>query len=115
MEKIKKYTYYVASVLLIVSAACYITEWPVIPYVYAAACAPLALIVATASYDGENLRLRRLAAISSISAALLPISAFFMFKDRSDWIACLLLYALLQLYVIFVTGIEKRREKRNND
>lgn len=112
MNKFKEYLFYVSAVLLVLSAALYITEWAFIPYIYAVASAGVAVPYLTAFYEGNNIRLKRLRFMEIIAAILLPVSSFFMFQHKNEWFICLLISAFLQLYTTIVK--DKEMKKENN-
>ena len=101
----KQYLFYVSSILLMLSAALYVTGWFVIPYIYAVASAGVAIVYLTSPYRGNNIRLKRLNVQEAIAALLLPFSSFLMFKENNyDWVIFLAVSAFLQFYVAFVKG-----------
>ncbi len=101
-EKFKNYLFYIAAILLVVSAALYHIEKEYIPYVYAVASAGVALYYMTTPYKGEDKRIRRLHGYLVLSGILLVASSYFMFKGRQEWLICLLVSAVFQLYVALV-------------
>ncbi|MDR3061469.1 MAG: hypothetical protein LBU57_05080 [Dysgonamonadaceae bacterium] len=101
-QKFKKYLFYISSIMLLVSAVLYMTEWSFVPYVYAVACAGVAVCYLTSPYRGTNKRLKRLNIQEAIAAILLPVSSFFMFRKQNEWFLFLAVSAVLQLYVVFV-------------
>ncbi|MCL2651057.1 MAG: hypothetical protein FWD60_08560 [Candidatus Azobacteroides sp.] len=103
-EQFKNYLFYISAILLLLSAALYITGWPVIPYVYAVASAGVAIVYLTSPYRGENIRLKRLNAQEAIAAVLLPFSSYCMFKEKNEWVIFLAISAVLQFYVAFIKG-----------
>ena len=105
--KFKEYLFYIASILLLLSAILYITEWSFIPYVYSVASAGVAIVYLISPYKGDDLRLKRLNIQEAIAAILLPVSAYFMFKKQNEWVLFLAISALLQFYVAFIKGREK--------
>ncbi|MDR2691537.1 MAG: hypothetical protein LBB73_04465 [Dysgonamonadaceae bacterium] len=100
--------FYACAVLLVISAALYITENKYIPYIYAVSGAGIAVAYLTGPYRGDNLRLKRLNIQQAIAAILLPVSSYLMFRGRNEWFAALFISAILQLYVAIV---RKREEK----
>jgi len=116
--QIKEYLFYISSVLLVLSAALYITEWNFIPYVYAVASAGVAIVYLTSPYRGDDLRLKRLNIQEAIAAILLPVSSYLMFKNvdtdghRYDWVMFLAISAFLQFYVAV---IKSRKQKKKDD
>jgi len=109
----KEYLFYVSAILLVLSAALYITEWSFIPYIYAFACAGVAIVYLTSPYKGDDLRLKRLNIQETIAAILLLFSSFLMFKGKNEWIMFLAISAFLQFYVAVIKG--KKQKKENND
>ena len=114
--KLVNYLFIIASTVLFVSAALYITEdkWVSIEinnYAYALSGAIIAVIYLTNRYQGTNLRLKRLNIQQVIAAVLLPASSYFMFNRRNEWFVLLLISALLQIYIVIIKTIEEK--KRN--
>lgn len=107
-DKFKTYLFYVCAILLVVSAALYITDNKYIPYIYAVSGAGVAVAYLTSPYRGDNLRLKRLNIQQTIAAVLLPVSSYLMFQKRNEWFAFLFISAILQLYIAI---IRKREEK----
>ena len=112
---IKNYLLYLFGTLLIVSAILYIQGWTFVPYMYGVACIGTATLFLLHPYKGDNFRLKRLNIQQAIAALMLPVSAYFMFRRMNEWIVCLLVSALLQMYVIFVRDYEEKKNKRGND
>ena len=106
-NKFKEYLFYTSEILLVISAALYITGWNFVPYVYAVASAGVAIIYLTNPYKGDNLRFKRLNIQEAIAAILLPVSSYLMFKGKNEWVILLALSAFLQLYIAFIKGRKK--------
>jgi hypothetical protein len=111
-RKFKDYLLYICGSLLLFSALFYLTGWSFIPYIYAVAGAGIAVFFLSNPYYGDNLRLKRLNIQQAIAAIMLPVSSYFMFMGRNEWIICLLVSAILLTYVIFIRDYE---EKKNNN
>ncbi len=103
----KNYLFYISAILLLLSAALYLTHWPFIPYIYAVAGAGIAIVYLTTPYEGNNLRLKRLHFMKIAAGLLLPVSSYFMFKGKNEWFVCLTISAILQLYTVFVKEKEE--------
>lgn len=105
----------VASTVLLISAALYITDnqliLKIIKYTYAVSGALIAVIYLSNPYQGENLRLKRLNIQQVIAAVLLPVSSYFIFKQQNEWFVLLLISAFLQIYIVVVKTIEEKKEK----
>jgi TRAP-type uncharacterized transport system fused permease subunit len=116
--KITTYLFIIASTILLISAALYITEdqfisEKIIYYVYAVSGAVIAVIYLSNRYQGQNLRLKRLNIQQVIAALLLPVSSYFMFRRQNEWFMFLLISAFLQIYIVIVKTIEEKKEKQN--
>jgi hypothetical protein len=111
----RNYFFYICAVLLILSAALYITENKYIPYIYAVSGAGVAIAYLSNPYRGSNLRLKRLNIQQAIAAILLPVSSYFMFKGANEWFILLFVSAFLQLYVILARESEEKKEKNENN
>ena len=108
-QKFKESLFYISAIALLISAGLYLTEWLFVPYVYAMACAGVAVCYLTSPYRGTNRRLKRLNIQEAIAAFLLPLSSFFMFKKQNEWFLFLAVSAVLQLYIIFVKDRELKK------
>jgi hypothetical protein len=105
----KTYLFYICAILLLISAALYITGYAFVPYVYAVTGAGVAVVYLTTTYQGTNLRLKRLNFQQTIAAFLLPVSSYLMFEDRNEWFVVLFVSAVLQLYVAIVRNREEKK------
>ncbi|GHT55067.1 hypothetical protein FACS189451_12280 [Bacteroidia bacterium] len=108
IAKLKTYLFYACAILLVISAALYITDNRYIPYIYAVSGAVVAVAYLSNPYRGDSLRLKRLNIQQAIAAILLPVSSYLMFLKRNEWIATLFVSAILQLYVVII----RRREEK---
>jgi len=105
----------IASTILLLSAALYITEdkyvsVKIIHYAYAVSGAVVAVFFLSNLYQGQNFRLKRLNVQQFIAAVLLPVSSYFMFQQQNEWFVLLLISAVLQIYVVIVRTIEEKKE-----
>jgi len=112
--KLTNYLFIIASTVLSVSAALYITgddliSSQIIYYAYAISGAVIAVIYLSNRYQGPNFRLKRLNIQQVIAALLLPVSSYFMFHRRNEWFMLLLISAFLQLYIVIVKTREEKR------
>ena len=113
--KITNYLFIIASTILLISAALYISDDPMVfkimSYSYAISGATIAVIYLSNRYNGSNFRLKRLNIQQVIAALLLPASSYFMFKHRNEWFMLLLISAFLQIYIVIIKTIEEKKEK----
>ncbi|GHU68835.1 hypothetical protein FACS189413_06590 [Bacteroidia bacterium] len=108
---VKTYLFYFFGILLMVSAVLYLTEWTIVPYLYAAASVGLAVLFLITPYKGNNLRLKRLNIQQAIAALMFPVSAWLMYSRQNEWIVCLLVASLLLTYVVFIRDYEEKKNK----
>jgi hypothetical protein len=115
--KITSWSFVIASTVLIVSAALYITGDQLMPanviyYAYAISGAVVAIIYLSNRYQGQNFRLKRLNIQQVIAALLLPVSSYFMFHRKNEWFVLLLISAFLQIYIVIIKAVEEKKEKK---
>jgi hypothetical protein len=110
-RKFNDFFFYICSLFLVFSALFYTAGWSFIPYIYAVSGAGVAVAFLTNPYRGDNIRMKRLNIQQAIAALLLPVSSYFMFKKMNEWIICLLISAVLQIYVIFVREYEEKKKR----
>jgi len=114
--KITNYLFIIASTILLISAALYISDDPMVfkimSYSYAISGATIAVIYLSNRYNGSNFRLKRLNIQQVIAALLLPASSYFMFKHRNEWFMLLLISVFLQMYIVIIKSVEEKKEKK---
>ena len=103
----------VGAVLLLVGAMLQITHWALSPYIYTLGAVLFAYVqVMMGRYDGKNLIIRRLRRQQIIGAILLVFAGVLMFTSkRNEWIVCLTIAAVLQLYTAYRIPSELEKEK----
>ena len=112
---VKTYLFYFFGILLMVSAVLYLTEWQIVPYLYAAASLGLAVLFLITPYKGDNLRLKRLNIQQAVAALMLPVSAWLMYNEQNEWIVCLLVSSLLLTYIVFIRDYEDKKNQKSDD
>ena len=102
----------VGAVLLLVGAMLQITHWALSPYIYTLGAVLFAYVqVMMGRYDGKNLIIRRLRRQQIIGAILLVFAGVLMFTSkRNEWIVCLTIAAVLQLYTAYRIPSELEKE-----
>ena len=103
----------VGAVLLLVGAMLQITHWVLSPYIYTLGAVLFAYVqVVMSRYEGKNLIIRRLRRQQIIGAALLVFAGVLMFTSkRNEWIVCLTIAAVLQLYTAYRIPSELEKER----
>ncbi|MDR0892104.1 MAG: hypothetical protein LBN24_05770 [Mediterranea sp.] len=92
----------VGAVMALTGAAVYITGWVYAPYLYTIGAGCVALAQVNQPFRTKNLVLRRLRVQRIFGALALVLTGAFMFSTHgNEWIACLTIAAVLQLYTAF--------------
>lgn len=103
----------VGAVLLLAGAMLQITRWEVSPYIYTAGALMFAYVQVMNRYEGNNLIVRRLRRQQILGAMLLVIAGVLMFFTRhNEWILCLTVAAVLQLYTAYRIPAELEKENK---
>ena len=101
----------VGAVLLLVGAVLQITRWELSPYLYTLGAVLFAYVQVMCRYEGKNLIVRRLRRQQIIGAVLLVFAGVLMFTSkRNEWIVCLTIAAILQLYTAWRIPSELEKE-----
>lgn len=99
--------------LALVGAATYITAWQFSPYIYTLGALMVAVIQYMNGYHGDNIVIKRLRKQQLFGATLMLLTAMFMFTTRNnEWVLCLTIAAVLELYTAFRIPQEEEKEKR---
>ena len=102
-EKTRTTVFNLSALLLLVGAGLYLVLPAIAPYLFAVGAAGYAVCHLTTSVKGMELRRRRLHRYNIFDALLCIFASALMFKGQKEWIICLTIAALLQLYTAFVT------------
>lgn len=108
------------AVLLLIGAATYISGWQLSFYLYAVGACAFSGMQLFVGYDGDNLIVKRLRFQQVIGALLLLCTAVLMamqsfnfgFARRNEWMVCLAIASVLELYTAFRIPSELEREKK---
>lgn len=102
----------VGAVFLLVGAVLQITRWELSPYLYTLGAVLFAYVQVMCRYEGKNLIVRRLRRQQIIGAVLLVFAGVLMFTSkRNEWIVCLTIAAVLELYTAWRIPSELEKEK----
>lgn len=99
--------YNFSAILILISTVLFLTKWLYAPYLFALGTAGIAVCYLTAPYKELDFRRRRLHRFNVIAGILMILASAFMFKNRTEWILCLSISAMLQLYTAFVAPKNK--------
>ena len=98
----------VGAVMALTGAAVFITGWIYAPYIYTIGAGFIAL----AQVKGKSKTLKRLRVQQIFGALALILTGAFMFTTRgNEWIACLTIAAILELYTAFRIPQEEEKER----
>ena len=102
----------VGAVLLLAGAMLQITRWELSPYLYTLGAVMFAYVQVMSRYDGKNLIVKRLRRQQILGAVLLVFAGVLMFVTRhNEWVLCLTVAAVFQLYTAFRIPAELEKEK----
>lgn len=105
--------YYSGGVLLLLGCGSFVTGWSASPYLYGIGSALFAIPQLLDRYEGGNFIIRRLRRQQILAALLLMMTTFFMsFFENNEWVLCLTVAAVLELYTSFRISAEEKKEQR---
>jgi hypothetical protein len=93
-----------SGILVLAGSALYLIKWMHAPYLFAVGAAGVTVCYMTVPSETLNLRLRRLNRLNVFAGIAMIAASVFMFKQRMEWVACLLIAALIQLYTSFANS-----------
>ena len=112
MSKIYQIIQGVGAVLLLVGAMLQITRWELSPVIYTLGAVMFAYVQVMSRYEGKNLIVRRLRRQQILGAVLLVFAGVLIFVTRhNEWVLCLTVAAILELYTAFRIPSELEKEK----
>ena len=112
MSKIYQIVQGVGAVLLLVGAMLQITRWELLPILYTIGAVMFAYVQVMSRYEGKNLIIRRLRRQQILGAVLLVFAGVLMFVTKhNEWVLCLTVAAILELYTAFRIPSELEKEK----
>lgn len=98
-------------ILLVIGAALYVTRWVVAPYIYVVGSFMFGAMQMADRYEGGNFVIRRLRRQQVLGALMLMLTGIAMFVCKyNEWIVCLLIACLLELYTAFRLPQELEKE-----
>lgn len=113
MKQIIPALFFVGAVMALVGAAVYITGWIYAPYIYTIGAGFVALAQANTPVKGKSKTLKRLRIQQIFGAlALILTGAFMLTTHGNEWIACLTIAAVLELYTAFRIPQEEAKENK---
>lgn len=107
-QQIRTIIFNFSALLVLFGAVLFLIKLPFAPYLFAVGTAGIAICHLTLPTKGMGFRERRLQIFNVIASLLMIVASTFMFKDQNEWIVCLTIAALLQLYTAFVAPKKDR-------
>ena len=102
----------VGAPLLLVGAMLQITRWELSPILYTIGAVMFAYVQVMTRYEGKNLIVRRLRRQQILASVLFVFTGVLMFVTKhNEWIVCLTIAAVLELYTAFRIPSELEKEK----
>ena len=112
MSKFYQIVQGVGAVLLLAGAMLQITRWELSPIIYTVGAVMFAYVQVMSRYEGKNLIVRRLRRQQILAAVLLVFAGVLMFVTKhNEWILCLTIASILELYTAFRIPSELEKEK----
>ena len=112
MKKIQQAIYILGGILLVAGAALYITRWAWVPYMYITGSFMFAAMQMLDRYTGKNFILLRLRRQQILGAIALMLAGVLMFACKhNEWILCLLVGCIFELYTAFRIPQELEKEQ----
>lgn len=102
----------VGAVALLLGTALQITQLAWAPYLYLIGAIMFAYVQVMSGYEGKNIIIRRLRRQQIIGATLLVVAGVMMILwKRNEWVVCLTIAAVLEMYTAFRIPQEEEKEK----
>lgn len=112
MKKIQQTIYIIGGILLVVGAALYITQWAWAPYMYIIGSFMFGAMQMLDRYTGKSFILRRLRRQQLLGAIALMLTGVLMLaSNHNEWILCLLVGCIFELYTAFRIPQELEKEQ----
>lgn len=110
-SKMKDKLAVVGAIVLFVGLALQFVKLAWAPYVYLAGACLFAYVQLVSGYKGKNIIIRRLRRQQLLGAMLLVLTGVIMLLwKRNEWIVCLTVAAVLELYTAFRIPQEEAKE-----
>ena len=103
----------VGSVLLFIGLILQFIKFEFAPYVYLVGAVAVAWVQVKYGYDGSNFVIRRLRKQQLMGTMLMIMAGVLMIVwHRNEWVICLTISAVLQLYTAFRIPQEEEKERK---
>jgi hypothetical protein len=106
-DKIKGVLFVVSAILILAGAIMHVALPTVASYIFAVGSVGVAVYYFTIPVKDLDLRSRRLQRFNIFAGMLCLASSVLMFAHRKEWVICLTIAAIFQLYSAFITPKKK--------
>lgn len=103
----------VAASLVLLGATLYVSDSHIAPYLFAVGAAGVCVCYLTLPVKNLNFRQKRLHRFNVLAGLLMICASGLMFDGRKEWIICLCIAAILQVYTAFVSGDKKKDQNES--
>lgn len=111
MKQLIPALFVVGAVMALTGAAVYITGWKLAPYLYTIGAAMVALAQINSPSKSKSPNVKRLRRQQIFGAILLVLTgAFMFFTHGNEWIVCMTIAAILELYTSVRIPQEEAKE-----
>ncbi|MCI1649014.1 MAG: hypothetical protein LKI39_16515 [Bacteroides sp.] len=111
MKQFIQAIYVVGAVMTLCGAVMYVTAWPFVPYIYTIGAAMVALAQINTPSLSKSRNVKRLRRQQIFGAVLLVMAGAFMFMSHgNEWIICLTIAAVFELYTSIRIPQEEAKE-----
>lgn len=111
MKQLIPALFVVGAVMALTGAAVYITGWDLAPYLYTIGAAMVALAQINSPSKSKSPNVKRLRRQQIFGAILLVLTgAFMFFTHGNEWIVCMTIAAILELYTSVRIPQEEAKE-----
>lgn len=111
MKQLIPALFVVGAVMALTGAAVYITGWELAPYLYTIGAAMVALAQINSPSKSKSSNVKRLRRQQIFGAILLVLTgAFMFFTHGNEWIVCMTIAAILELYTSVRIPQEEAKE-----
>ena len=107
-SKIRSAIFCLSYTLVVIGAMLYLSKWGFAPYLFAVGSAGVAVSYLSVRVDNMEFRQKRLHRFNGVAGLLMIVSSGLMFNSRTEWILCLFIAAIFQLYSAFAGGGDKK-------
>lgn len=103
---------FVGAILVLVGSAVYITRWVYSPYIYTIGACMVALAQISSPSPVKTFAVKRLYRQQIIGSLLLIVAGAFMFTTHgNEWIICLTIAAIIELYTSIRIPQEEKKQQ----